>query len=237
MLLDSSIVPWLCWIFPMVGSLFPLVIRRSTPLIKGLPVVICSFLSLVMAMLMLPALSSQGYSDQQAFWFSIPNGGAVGMGMLVDPLSIIIANVVAFLCFIIMVYSMKYVEGDPSAGRYWFLMSLFLGGMLLLTLADNLILFFVGWKIVGLCSYGLIGYYYRDEKEHWIGGPAPFPFQKPSRAGLKALLVTTFGDVALLASIIILYIYSGTFNFMGLYQTAGVWLVQIGSNPGMLALT
>jgi NADH-quinone oxidoreductase subunit L len=235
--LDSSILPWLCWIFPTVGSLFPLVIRRGTPLVKGLPVVICSFLSLVMAVLMLPALSSQGYSDQQVFWFALPNSEAIGMGMLVDPLSIIIANIVAFLCFIIMVYSLKYVEGDPCAGRYWFLMSLFIGGMLLLTLADNLILFFVGWKIVGLCSYGLIGYYYRDEKEHWIGGPAPFPFQKPSRAGLKALLVTTFGDIALLASIIILYIYSGTFNFMELYQTAGVWLVQMGSNPGMLALT
>lgn len=234
--LDPNIIPWLCWIFPTVGSIFPLVLRGSKSQVKGLPVVVFSFLSLVMALLMIPNLIGGGYSDIKLFWFSLQNGGSVGMGMLLDPLSIIVANVVAFLSFLIMVYSLKYVEGDRSASRYWFLMSIFIAGMLLLTLADNLILFFVGWKIVGLCSYGLIGYYYSDDREHWIGGPAPFPFQKPSRAGLKALIVTTFGDIALLAGIIILYTYSGTFNFMELYQTAGVWLVQMGRNPGVLAM-
>jgi NADH-quinone oxidoreductase subunit L len=237
MSLEWAFAPWLCWALPMAGSVIPLVIRRGGAKTKGVPVVVTTFLSLVMALLMLPSLSGNGYLDLQAFWFSIPNGGSVGIGMLVDPLSIIIVNIVAFLCFLIMLYSLKYVEGDASAGRYWFLMSLFIGGMLLLTLADNLILFFVGWKIVGLCSYGLIGYYYRDEREHWIGGPAPSAFMKPSRAGLKALLMTTFGDVSLLASILIIYLYSGTFNFMELYQTAGVWLAQMGGTPGVLTLT
>jgi NADH-quinone oxidoreductase subunit L len=236
MQLDSSIVPWLCWALPAVGSLVPLAIRGGSARAKGLPVVLFTFVSMVLALSLLPSLSGSGYSDVQAFWFSLPGGGSVGMGMLVDPLSVIIVNVVAFLCFMIMVYSLKYVEGDPSAGRYWFLMSLFVGGMLLLILADNLILFFIGWKLVGLCSYGLIGYYYRDEREHWIGGPAPHPFQKPSRAGLKALLVTTFGDVALLASVIIIYIYSGTFNFMELYQTSAAWLSQMAQTPGLLAV-
>ncbi|MGA2573670.1 MAG: NADH-quinone oxidoreductase subunit L [Candidatus Methanomethylicaceae archaeon] len=235
--LDLNIISWLCWIFPTVGSIFPLALRGRKSWVKGLPVVLFSFLSLVMALLMLPNLFGGGYSDIKLFWFSLPNGGSVGLGMLVDPLSIIVVNIVAFLSFLIMVYSLKYVEGDRSAGRYWFLMSLFIAGMLLLTLADNLILFFVGWKIVGLCSYGLIGYYYSDDREHWIGGPVPFAFQKPSRAGLKALIVTTFGDIALLAGIIILYTYSGTFNFMELYQTAGVWLAQMGRSPGILAIT
>ncbi|HRR54454.1 MAG TPA: NADH-quinone oxidoreductase subunit L, partial [Candidatus Methanomethylicus sp.] len=234
--LDSSIVPWLCWALPAVGSLAPLAIRGGSARAKGLPVVLLTFASMILALSLLPSMSDSGYSDVQAFWFSLPGGGNVGMGMLVDPLSVIIVNVVAFLCFMIMVYSLKYVEGDPSAGRYWFLMSLFVGGMLLLILADNLILFFIGWKLVGLCSYGLIGYYYRDEREHWIGGPAPYPFQKPSRAGLKALLVTTFGDVALLASVIIIYIYSGTFNFMELYQTSAAWLSQMAQTPGLLAV-
>jgi NADH-quinone oxidoreductase subunit L len=96
---------------------------------------------------------------------------------------------------------------------------------------------FIAWKIVSLCSFTLIGYYYGDKKENWIGGPAPFPFQKPSRCGLKAFIFTTFGDTALLAAIIILYIYSGTFNFIQLYQTASVWLPKIAQAPGMLALT
>jgi len=236
MQLDSTILPWLCWALPAVGSVVPLAMRGGSARMKGIPIVIFTFLSMVLALLMLPSLSSSGYSDIQAVWFSLPGGGSVDMGMLVDPLSVIVVNVVALLSFLIIVYSLKYVEGDKSAGRYWFLMSLFVGGMLLLILADNLILFFIGWKMVGLCSYGLIGYYYQDEREHWIGGPAPHAFQKPSRAGLKALLVTTFGDVALLASIIIIYIYSGTFNFMELYQTSGSWLAQMAQTPGLLAL-
>jgi NADH-quinone oxidoreductase subunit L len=118
---------------------------------------------------------------------------------------------------------------DPSIARFWFFMQLFVSSMLLLVLADNLILMFVGWKMVSICSFGLIGYYYRDEKEHCIGGPAPFPFQKPSRNGLKALLITTLGDTGLLAGIIILYLHAHTFNFLELLQTAGTWLPSMAA--------
>jgi len=128
------------------------------------------------------------------------------------------------------------MEDEPGQGRFWFFMSIFIGGMLLLVLADNLILFFIGWKIVGLCSYFLIGHYYSDERKYWIGGPKPHEFQRPSRCGLKALLVTTFGDVSLLAGIIILYVYSGTFNFIDLYRTAGVWFRSMAANPGTIML-
>ncbi len=62
-------------------------------------------------------------------------------------------------------------------------------------------------------------------------------FQKPSRCGLKALLVTTLGDVALLGSIIIIYLYSGTFNFVELYQQADTWLPEIAKTPGLLTVT
>ena len=231
---DLGLIPWICWLSPTLGSLFPLLLKKRPAWQSGIPVLAATAISMAMAIAMLPALSFHGQIDQAFSWFQLPNGSGVGLGMLVDTLSIIVVNVVAFLCFLIIAYSMKYIEGDPSAPRYWFLMSLFVGGMLLLTLADNLVLFFVGWKIVGLCSYGLIGYHYGDEKEHWIGGPPPREYQKPSRAGLKALVVTTFGDIALLASVIILYLYSGTFNFVELYETAPLWLARMAESPGML---
>jgi NADH-quinone oxidoreductase subunit L len=189
-----------------------------------------------MALLMIPTLFSNKTIDQSLFWINIA-GAQVNAGMLIDTLSIIIANVVAFLSFLIMVYSAKYMEDDPGIPRFWFFMQLFMASMLLLVLADNFIMMFVGWKLVSICSFGLIGYYYRDEKKHWIGGPAPFPFQKPSRNGLKALLMTTFGDTALLAGIIILYLYAHTFNFLELIQTAGTWLPTMAATPGLLALT
>jgi len=233
---NISLVAWLCWVFPIIGGVLVLLLSRFDRRVRATVAVLFSFLGWLMACLMLPELSSAKLIDSPAFWTRLPNGTSLGIGMLIDPLSIILTNVVAFLGFIIMLYSVKYIEGDPGETRYWFLMSLFIGSMLLLVLADNLILFFIGWKIVGLCSYALIGHYYSDEKEHWIGGPPPFPFQKPSRCGLKALLVTTFGDVSLLAGIIVVYLYAGTFNFAQLYQTAGNWLGSMASNPGVITL-
>jgi len=231
-----DLVPWLCWIFPTAGTVASLALARFGK-IRDWTVVLLSFLGLLMALFLIPQLFSYSYTDMQVFWFVLPGGINFSIGLLIDPLSIILAVVVAFLGSLIMLYSVKSMAGDPGLSRYWFFMSLFIGSMLLLVLSDNFILMFIGWKIVGLCSYGLIGYYYSDEKEHWVGGPLPFPFQKPSRAGLKGLLVTTFGDMALLAGIIILYLYAGTFNFMQLYQTAGVWLAQMAKDPGILTLT
>jgi NADH-quinone oxidoreductase subunit L len=237
MLLTSDVIAWLCWIFPTIGAVLALFLSRFDKKIRDIAVVFFSFLGWLMAAFLIPDLFNHTYADKTVFWITLPTGGSIGIGMLIDPLSIILANVVGFLGFLIMVYSLKYMENDSGLPRYWFLMSLFIGSMLLLVLADNLILLFIGWKIVGLCSFALIGYYYSDEKEHWIGGPAPFSFQKPSRCGLKALAYTTFGDIALLAGIMILYLYSGTFNLIQLYQTAGVWLTAMAKNPGILALT
>lgn len=241
MIWNPDIVPWLIWIFPAIGAILSLVLARAGRTVRGVTVVVFSFLGWLMAAFMIPDLFTSNILDKQSFWFSLPFGAGLHVGMLVDALSIILANIVAFLGLLILVYSLKYVEDDPNSGRYWFLMSLFMSGMLLLVMADNFILFFVGWKIVGLCSFALIGYYYNDEKEHWIGGPPPTPFWKPSRAGLKALLVTSVGDISLLAGIIVIYLYSGTFNFIELLQTAqaagGGWLAVMAASPGVLALT
>ncbi len=231
-----DVAPWLCWIFPSIGALAALALNKVNRKAMNITVLSTTLLGWIMALLMIPTLFSNSTIDQSLFWFNIA-GAQVNAGLLVDTLSIIIANVVAFLSFLIMIYSTKYMEEDPSIARFWFFMQLFMASMLLLVLADNFIMMFVGWKLVSLCSFGLIGYYYRDEKKHWIGGPAPFPFQKPSRNGLKALLITTFGDTALLAGIIILYLYAHTFNFLELMQTAGSWLPTMAATPGILALT
>jgi len=235
LLLD--VVPWLCWIFPVIGALAALLLNKVNRQAMSITAVVTAALGWVMALLLIPNLFSFNNTDKQFFWFSLAGSKSIGVGMLIDPLSIILVNVVALLGLLIVVYSTKYMEDDPNAGRFWFFMLLFISSMLLLVLADNLILMFVGWKLVGLCSFGLIGYYYQDKKEHLIGGPAPYPFQKPSRAALKALLVTTLGDMALLAGIIIIYLYSGTFNFLQILQTAGTWLPAMALTPGILAIT
>jgi NADH-quinone oxidoreductase subunit L len=231
-----DIAPWLCWIFPIIGALATLVLNKVSRKAMNATVIATSLLSWIMALLLIPNLFNFNSVDNSLFWFNI-SGGQVGAGLLIDPLSIIIINVVALLGFLIIVYSVKYMEADQNVARFWFFMSLFISSMLLLVLADNFIMMFIGWKLVGVCSFGLIGYYYKDKKEHWIGGPAPFRFQKPSRNGLKALLMTTFGDVALLAGIIILFLYAHTFNFLQLMQTADTWLPAMAATPGILTLT
>jgi NADH-quinone oxidoreductase subunit L len=222
---------------PTIGSVVHFVLPKSLGRARYAAVVLFSFVAWVMALLMIFSMPSHGYEELGGFWFSLPKGASVGIGILLDSLSIILANLVAFLSFLILVYSFKYMEGEPGEDRYWFFMSLFIGGMLMLILANNFIFFFIGWKIVGLCSFGLIGHYYTDDRKYWIGGPPPHPFQRPSRCGLKALLVTTFGDVALLGGIIIIYLYAGTFNFVELYESAGVWLSKMAETPGILTIT
>lgn len=239
MLWNSDVASWLSWIFPAIGALLSLVLARIGKKVRAATVVFFSLLGWLMTVSMIPNLSGAQTLDKTVFWIalpSVPSNITISMGMLIDPLSIIISNVVAFLGLLILIYSIKYVEDDKNATRFWFFMSLFMSGMLLLVMADNFILMFVGWKIVGLCSFGLIGYYYTDEKEHWIGGPPPNPFWKPSKSGLKALLVTTFGDIALLGGILIIFYYSHTFNFMQLF-TDHTWLVTMSKTPGVLALT
>jgi NADH-quinone oxidoreductase subunit L len=236
-MLLTDLIPWLCWVFPTIGAVAALILNKVNRQAMNLIVIVMAALGWVMALLLIPNLFDFNNIDKQAFWFSLGSGKSIGVGMLIDPLSIIMINVVSLLGLLIVIYSTKYMKDDPTVSRFWFFMSLFISSMLLLVLADNLILMFVGWKLVGLCSFGLIGYYYQDKKEHWIGGPSPFSFQKPSRAALKALLVTTLGDMALLAGIIIIYLYAGTFNFLELIQTAGTWLPAMAVTPGILAIT
>jgi NADH-quinone oxidoreductase subunit L len=147
------------------------------------------------------------------------------------------ANVVAVISFFIMVYSFGYMKGNPSLTRWWVFMNFFIGGMLLLVLSNNLLFLFFGWKIVGLCSWGLIGFYYLDEKKYWIGGPPPTRYITPSHAGLKAMVVTSAGDLLLLGGILIIYAYAHTLNILELYETASTWIPEMAKSPGLISLT
>ena len=216
---------WLSWIIPLIGALLTPLLAKMGGKVRDYGAVLFSFLAMLMTLQLLPLLWMDvewpihgGFS-----WVLVPGApilGNIGAGMLLDPLSVIMANVVAVISFLIMVYSLGYMHGDPGLTRYWFFMNFFIANMLLLVLSDNLILMLVGWEGVGLCSYALIGYWYQDSKEgwlhYWVGEPPEaYP---PSHCGMKAFMVTRFGDLLMIAGILILASTVGSLNFTELVE-------------------
>jgi NADH-quinone oxidoreductase subunit L len=141
------------------------------------------------------------------------------VGVFIDPLSAAMAALVALVAGLVQLYSLGYLadEAPPALGRYYFYQSLFAFAMLGLVFAPNFLQLFVFWELVGLCSYLLIGFYYRR--------PAA------ARAAVKAFWVTKVGDVGLLLGIVLLWGATGTFEFTTLFRAAAA-----GTLPADLAL-
>ncbi|MDF0593435.1 NADH-quinone oxidoreductase subunit L [Methanotrichaceae archaeon M04Ac] len=151
---------------------------------------------------------------QSMHWFASFNAG-----ILIDPLAIVMLLMVTFVCTLIHTYALGYMEGDPGMARYFAEAGLFTAAMLGLVFSDNLLQLFIFWELVGLCSYLLIGFWYR----------------KPSAASAakKAFLVTRVGDVMFLAGIILLYTNMMRLN---LVLPEGAYLLQFQTIYDSLAL-
>jgi NADH-quinone oxidoreductase subunit L len=163
---------------------------------------------------------------------------AVEFGVLVDPLSVMIACFASGVGLMIMIYGVGYMKGDKHLDRYWFEMQLFIGGMILLVMSNNFLQSYVGWEIVGFCSYALIGYFFtkkepQDEREITLREPTEGDYN--SHAGLKAFITTRIGDVMLLGGILLVFAYAGTFSYMDLLGDLS-WL-QALKDDNLLVLT
>ena len=232
----TMLAAWISIVAPFVGVLATPALARIHDKARDFGAVVCAAVSAVAALSLLPELfHPEALPLESNFgWLESPIG--IGFGVLIDPLSTVLANVVAAVSFIIMVYCVGYMKGDPARTRFWMWMNGFVGSMLLLVLSNNLLFLFIAWKLVGVCSYGLIGFSYQDERKYWIGGPPPTAFVTPSQAALKALVVTNVGDMLMLGGMLIMYFYAGTLNFLELYQTASTWIPRMAEAPGVLAL-
>jgi len=146
----------------------------------------------------------------ELLWRWIGAGLDIGVGLRLDALSLVMMLVVTFVGFLIHLYSTEFMSGDDGYGRFFCYLNLFVAAMLLLVLADNLLLLYAGWEGVGLCSYLLIGFWYRD--------PAN------GQAACKAFIVTRIGDAALLVGLLLLFSQLGTLAIAPLLSHARqVW--------------
>jgi len=139
-------------------------------------------------------------------WFS--NGKVhIRFGIHVDGLTIMMLVVVTTISLLVHIYSTSYMEGDRRFTYYYAALSLFTASMLLLVVSDNLLQLLVGWELVGLCSFMLIGHWW-EEKDN-------------SNAALKAFFTTRTGDVGLMIGIIILFFAAGqTFDIARINELA-----------------
>ena len=139
-------------------------------------------------------------------WFELGDTSA-HWGLLIDPIAVVMLGVVSLVALLIQVYSVGYMAGHERFGWYFAAHALFVGAMLTLVLADNLLLVYIAWELVGLGSYLLIGFWYER--------------RSAAEAAKKAFITTRIGDVALLIGILVLFKATGTFQMSAIFSEAG----------------
>ncbi len=229
---------WLVWVLPFAAAL---IIPGIAKLSKFLPgnlskhatgyiAVGFALMSTLSAASMIPIALEAGEIHHQIPWIEALDLKA---GVLADPLSIIMANVVGWISFLIMIYSTGYMKGDKDITRFWFWMMFFIGSMQLIVMSDNLLQVFFGWEGVGLASYALISFWYRDKKKDHVGVEGRtvlgvLDYYSPTHAGMKAFIMTKVGDVMMIAGMLLIFVYAGTFGFKELLGDTE-WAVTMAS--------
>ncbi len=151
-------------------------------------------------------------------WINAGNLSA-NIAFNLDALSLVFCLVVTFVGFLIHLYSIGFIVNDEGYRRFFAYMNLFVSSMLILVLADNILLLYLGWEGVGLCSYLLIGYWYKDPENDY--------------SARKAFVITRIGDTFMIIGIFILFVTFNTFNIQDLMQHASAkW--TIGSSIAVI---
>jgi NADH-quinone oxidoreductase subunit L len=162
-----------------------------------------------------------GFGDHGAgitLWNWIPaTGFSADMGFFVDSLTACLLIVVTTIGMLVHFYSVGYMAHDPGRWRFFAYLNLFMFSMLLLVLADNFLLVFAGWELVGLCSYLLIGFW--------------FPRRSAAVAAKKAFLVNRVGDMGFALGIMAIWTQVGTLNMQAVFEKVGTipheWQIAI----------
>jgi len=159
----------------------------------------------IAAVAALDFLGGEGHAEVVRWFEWLPALG-VDASFLWDPLSALMTLVVTGVGAFIHLYSIGYMRGDPRFGRFFSYMNLFITSMLVLVLADNFAVMFVGWELVGLCSYLLISF--------WFERPAA------ASAGKKAFIVNRVGDAGFLVALMLVFTTFGTLGFGEVFEHA-----------------
>ncbi len=215
-------VAFLVPLLPLAGFLILVLLGRKlgNPLAGWLAtfMVAASFVVTVVVFAGLFRLPVGGRSYTQSWFTWISSGHLhVDMGLLIDPLSMTMAAFITGVSALIHLYSIGYMEHDEDFSKFFVYLNLFVAAMLILVLADNFLLLFLGWEGVGVCSYFLIGFWFERDSA--------------SSAAKKAMIFNRIGDAAFLIALFLIYERTGSLE----YHTVFTHLSSVGE-PSLVAI-
>ncbi|MBX3300593.1 MAG: NADH-quinone oxidoreductase subunit L [Nitrospira sp.] len=207
---------WIIPALPLAGFLvLTLAPSLSRATVSGMTLA-TSTLAAVLSASFAVALLQQGFhpfGHTRILWTWMDlEGFTPRIALYVDALSMTMVLIITGVGVLVQLYAIEYMSDDPDYQRFFAYMNLFVGAMLMLVLADNFLLLFLGWESVGLCSYLLIGFWYRDS----LNG----------LAARKAFIVNRIGDAAMIVGLCLVFTELGTLDIQATLRRAGAeWTI------------
>lgn len=215
-------------LLPLFGFIIIVLFNKRFPKIFNLGIGILTF-GLISAIIILFTKLTDYIAQDIIFqftWIDFGNIAVLGdtkinLGIKIDNIAAIMLFVVNLISFLVHVYSLEYLKGDKRFNRYYSYLGIFTFSMIGIVIADNLLMMYIFWELVGLSSYLLIGFWYEK--------------QSASDAGKKAFLTNRIGDIGMLIGILILYTNYHTFSFNEIFHQLDSGHIPFGSNGWLTA--
>ena len=192
---------------PLIGSIFGYlgksINKFFSEIFTSLLVSISGILSIIVFW---NGIQTNNYDNYKVFEWISSGDFVANWSINLDPLSSVMLVVVTFVSSLVHIYSIGYMSDDPHKPRFMSYLSLFTFSMLVLVVSDNFLQLFFGWEGVGLCSYLLIGFWYKKETAN--------------DAAIKAFIVNRIGDFGLAIGIFLIFFFFGSINFEEVFQSA-----------------
>jgi NADH-quinone oxidoreductase subunit L len=230
---------------PFLAFLLNVFVTRRNQTLSAVVAIVGIGISMLLVLFNILPAAMAGQTDHFEFnWLRLqppnlanpPTQPFLQLGVAVDPLATVMLVVVTVVSFLVHLYSRSYMiehgHRDPGYSRFFSYLSLFTFSMLVVVLANNMLFFFIGWELVGLCSYLLIGFWYERTERRGVHLLPPWVAAK------KAFLTTRVGDVGFLIGLIILWNRGGTLQLADLFQQAqshsgGLWQPSLFGQPAL----
>ena len=192
---------------PLIGSLIGYLGKSITKNFAEISTSLFVGISAILSILVFwNGIQNNIYGNYKIIEWISSGGFIANWSINIDPLSSVMLVVVTLVSSLVHIYSIGYMSHDPHKPRFMSYLSLFTFSMLALVVSDNFLQLFFGWEGVGLCSYLLIGFWYKKETAN--------------NAAIKAFIVNRIGDFGLAIAIFLIFFFYGTINFEEVFQTS-----------------